>query len=64
MSCQVPTFLDVLEARRRISGYLRPTALYSYAPLNQLLGAEVFVKHENHRPMGRSGERGVGVSNL
>jgi threonine dehydratase len=48
----------VLEARRRISPYLRPTPLYCYADLNELLGADVFVKHENHQPVGAFKVRG------
>jgi threonine dehydratase len=47
-----PTLADVLEARRRISPHLRPTPLFSYAALNDLLDATVFVKHENHQPIG------------
>jgi threonine dehydratase len=58
MNWQLPTFLDVLEARRRISRYLRPTALFSYALFNEALGAEVFVKHENHQPIGAFKIRG------
>jgi threonine dehydratase len=54
----VPTIADVLDARRRISPYLRPTPLYSYAALDELLGAEVFVKHENHQPVGAFKVRG------
>ena len=49
---QAPAFTDVLEARRRISPYLRPTPLYGYPGLDELLGAEVLVKHENHQPVG------------
>jgi threonine dehydratase len=45
-----PTFKDVLEARSIIKNYLSRTPLYSYPQLNQLLGAEVYVKHENHMP--------------
>jgi threonine dehydratase len=48
---QVPTLADVFEARRRIAPHLRPTPLYGYASLDELLGAEVFVKHENHQPV-------------
>ncbi len=54
----MPTLADVLEARRRISPHLRPTPLYSYATLDELLGAEVFVKHENHQPIGAFKVRG------
>ena len=55
---QVPTLADVLEARRRISPHLRPTPLYEYPTLGELLGAEVFVKHENHQPVGSFKVRG------
>jgi threonine dehydratase len=58
MDRQVPTLADVLEARRRISPHLRPTPLYGYATLNELLDAEVFVKHENHQPVGAFKVRG------
>jgi threonine dehydratase len=58
LSWQIPTFADVLEARRNIAPYLRPTPLYSYAGLDELLGAEVFVKHENHQPTGAFKVRG------
>jgi threonine dehydratase len=58
MEWQLPTLADVLEARRRISPHLRPTPLYSYAILNELLDAEIFVKHENHQPVGAFKVRG------
>jgi threonine dehydratase len=58
MEWRVPTVADVLEARRRISPHLRPTPLYSYTGLNELLGADVFVKHENHQPVGAFKVRG------
>ena len=52
------TLADVLEARRRISPHLRPTPLYSYGGLDELVGAEVWVKHENHQPVGAFKVRG------
>ena len=58
MDWHVPTLADVLDARRRISPYLRPTPLYSYASLDELVGAEVLVKHENHQPVGAFKVRG------
>jgi threonine dehydratase len=58
MDWHVPTLRDVLVARHRISPYLRPTPLYRYAALDELLGAEVFVKHENHQPVGAFKVRG------
>ena len=38
--------------------HLRPTPLYPYAGLDELLGAEVWVKHENHQPVGAFKVRG------
>jgi threonine dehydratase len=55
---QVPALADVHEARDRITPHLRPTPLYEYASLNELVGAEVFVKHENHQPVGAFKVRG------
>ena len=48
----MPTFPDVLAARRQIRPYLRPTALYNYPALSELVGTEVWVKHENHQAVG------------
>src|ERR1041385_7794342 len=58
MDMNVPTLADVLDARRHIAPYLRPTPLYGYGALDDLLGAEVFVKHENHNPTGAFKVRG------
>jgi threonine dehydratase len=58
MDWSVPTLADVFEARRRISPYLRPTPLFAYPALGELVGAEVFVKHENHQPVGAFKVRG------
>jgi threonine dehydratase len=58
MSHSVPSFTDVLEARRRIAPHLRPTPLYRYPALDELIGAEVHVKHENHQPIGAFKVRG------
>ena len=52
------TLADVLEARRRIRPHLRPTPLYSYGGLDELAGAEMWVKHENHQPVGAFKVRG------
>jgi threonine dehydratase len=46
-----PTFDDVLAASERISPYLVPTALNRYPALDELVGTEVWVKHENHQPV-------------
>jgi threonine dehydratase len=54
----VPDLADVLAARRRIAPYLRATALYRYPALDALAGARVWVKHENHQPVGAFKVRG------
>src|ERR671934_1612703 len=46
-----PTFDDVLAARQRIRPYLKPTALHRYPSLDELVGTETWVKHENHQPI-------------
>lgn len=42
----------ILEARRRISPYLKPTPLHYYPLLSELVGTEIYVKHENYQPIG------------
>src|SRR3954453_16000194 len=46
-----PIYADVLAARDRIAPYLRETALNRYPALDELVGTEVWVKHENHQPV-------------
>jgi threonine dehydratase len=58
MDWQMPILADVLKARRRIAPYLSPTPLFPYPTLNELLAADVFVKHENHQPVGAFKVRG------
>ena len=53
-----PTFTDVLRARRVIDRYLQPTPLYHYPRLSTTLGCEVWIKHENHQPIGAFKVRG------
>jgi len=53
-----PTFTDVLAARRVINRYLRPTPLHNYPLLDELVGAQVWVKHENYQPIGAFKLRG------
>jgi threonine dehydratase len=54
----IPVLQDVLRARQIISFYLQPTPLYRYQSLCDKLGAEVYVKHENHQPVGAFKVRG------
>src|SRR5881275_960460 len=58
MSMSMPDLAEVLAARRRIEPYLRPTPLYRYPALDALAGARVWVKHENHQPVGAFKVRG------
>jgi len=55
---RVPTHADVLTAREQIAQYLRPTPLFEYPALSELVGAETWVKHENHQPIGAFKVRG------
>jgi threonine dehydratase len=52
------TLRDVLRAHRVIRRYLRPTPLNRYPALDALVGAEVYVKHENVLPTGAFKVRG------
>ena len=55
---QIPTLDDVRAAGRRIAPHLQPTPLYPHGALTELVGAKVFVKHENHLPTGAFKVRG------
>lgn len=48
---RIPDFQDVLMARRQIAPYLRRTPMHSYPAIDELIGAQVFIKHENHQPV-------------
>jgi threonine dehydratase len=54
----LPSFTDVLLARQTIAPYLRPTPLYPYPALSEVVGAEIWIKHENHNPTGAFKVRG------
>jgi threonine dehydratase len=45
-----PTYADVLAAAPVVHRYLKPTPLYEWPALSQLLGCRCFLKHENHTP--------------
>jgi threonine dehydratase len=53
-----PDLADVLAARQRIAPYLQPTPLYRYPALDAMTGAHLWVKHENHQPIGAFKVRG------
>ena len=58
MDIERPTFQDVLLAKRLIAPYLRATPLFRYPALDQLMGTALYVKHENHQPIGAFKIRG------
>ncbi len=57
-SMSIPTLRDVIAARHHVYRYLKPTPLYHYFGLSELVGAKVWVKHENHQPVGAFKVRG------
>jgi threonine dehydratase len=54
----MPTLHDVIGARPHVYRYLKPTPLHRYTGLSELMGAKVWVKHENHQPVGAFKVRG------
>ncbi len=54
----IPTLHEVIAARPNVYRYLRPTPLYHYSGLTELVGTETWVKHENHQPVGAFKVRG------
>ena len=55
---QPPTIRDVFEARKTIAPYLARTPLQYSAGLSRLFDAEVYLKHEEHHPLGAFKMRG------
>ncbi len=49
---------DVLAARKSIAPFLQPTPLFNYPSLSHMLGMDLWVKHENHQPIGAFKVRG------
>jgi len=45
-----PTYADVLAAAPIVHRYVKPTPLYEWPVLSQLLGCRFYMKHENHTP--------------
>jgi threonine dehydratase len=55
---QEPRLADVLAARTRIAPHLTRTAFRPYPALAEAVGADVWVKHENHNPTAAFKVRG------
>lgn len=53
-----PTLADIFAARPYVYKYLRPTPLHHYPTLSTLLGFDIWIKHENHQPVGAFKVRG------
>ncbi len=52
------TLEQIRAARTNVYKHLKPTPLYHYTGLSELLGTDVWVKHENHQPVGAFKVRG------
>ena len=58
MSEPIPTLLDIMEARANVYCHLKPTPLYYYPALSAFAGTDIWIKHENHQPVGAFKVRG------
>jgi threonine dehydratase len=58
MNNRMPTLHDVITARPHVYRYLKPTPLVHYPTLSRLIGAQIWIKHENHQPVGAFKVRG------
>jgi threonine dehydratase len=54
----IPAFQDVMLAKKIIGRYLARTPFYTYPAVNDLLGVETYIKHENYQPVGAFKVRG------
>lgn len=54
----VPTLADMRAAQTRIAPHLARTPLHRYSALDEWLGFETYVKHENYQPVGAFKVRG------
>ncbi len=55
---QAPTIRDVYRAKRTIAPYFNRTPLHYSIGLSEFLEAEVYIKHEEHLPLGAFKSRG------
>ncbi|MGA7257749.1 MAG: threonine dehydratase [Terracidiphilus sp.] len=56
---QLPTLDQIHEAQKVVYRHMPPTPQYAWPLLNPRLGAEAWVKHENHTPVGAFKLRGA-----
>jgi len=55
----LPSLAEIREAQDILYRYMPATPQYSWPLINQRLGAEVWIKHENHTPVGAFKIRGA-----
>ena len=55
---QVPTLRDIYRAKKTIAPHIPRTALHYSSGLSEMLSAEVYLKHEEHLPLGAFKGRG------
>jgi threonine dehydratase len=55
----LPSLAQIHEAQDVLYRYMPPTPQYSWPLINQRLGTEVWIKHENHTPVGAFKIRGA-----
>jgi threonine dehydratase len=58
VSFVAPTLQDVIDARARIHAVMQPSPMLRHPLLEEWLGCEAWVKHENHNPTGAFKIRG------
>ncbi|WP_420239815.1 threonine dehydratase [Telmatobacter bradus] len=56
---QLPSLAQILDAQTVVYRAMPPTPQFSWPLLNQRLSAEVWIKHENHSPVGAFKLRGA-----
>ncbi|WLQ17330.1 pyridoxal-phosphate dependent enzyme [Hahella aquimaris] len=59
MKDQVVDIRDIFKARQTVSRNLKPTQLLRYESLSRLIGADIYIKHENHNPTASQKIRGA-----
>jgi threonine dehydratase len=52
------TLHDIIRARKNVYRFLKPTPLHAYPTLGKLVGTDIWIKHENHQPVGAFKVRG------
>jgi len=49
---------EVIRSRSIVRNYVKPSQLINYEGLSKLIGADIYIKHENHNPTGTFKIRG------